>query len=138
LLMLVAVAAFNVVSNLMMTVQDKRSDIAILRTMGASRGSIRTIFILHGCFVGIVGIAIGILTGSLLAFWLGDIYRIVDDFLGLGLMDEYFIQYLPTRVLGSDLVVIAIVSFLICLLATIYPASRAAAANPIEALQYEG
>lgn len=138
LLMLVAVAAFNVVSNLMMTVQDKRSDIAILRTMGASQGSIRTIFIIHGCLVGIVGISIGILLGSLLAFWLGDIYKFVDEALGLGLMDEYFIQYLPTRVLASDLVVIAIVSFSICLLATIYPASRAAAANSIEALQYGG
>ncbi len=138
LLMLVAVAAFNVVSNLMMTVQDKRSDIAILRTMGASHGSIRRIFIFHGCFVGIVGITIGILIGSLLAFWLGDIYRFVDEGLGLGLMDEYFIQYLPTRILASDLVVVAVLSFLICFLATIYPASRAAASNPIEALQYEG
>jgi lipoprotein-releasing system permease protein len=138
LLMLVAVAAFNVVSNLMMTVQDKRADIAILRTMGASQGSIRSIFIFHGCLVGIVGISIGILLGCLLAFWLGDIYRFVDGVLSLGLMDEYFIQYLPTKILASDLVVIAIVSFLICFLATIYPATRAAAANSIEALQYEG
>lgn len=138
LLMLVAVAAFNVVSNLMMTVQDKRADIAILRTMGASQGSIRSIFIFHGCLVGIVGISIGILLGCLLAFWLGDIYRFIDGVLNLGLMDEYFIQYLPTKILASDLVVIAIVSFLICFLATIYPATRAAAANSIEALQYEG
>ncbi len=138
LLMLVAVAAFNVVSNLMMTVQDKRSDIAILRTMGASPSSIRRIFILHGIFVGIIGITIGILLGSLVAIWLGDIYLFIDDKLGLGLMDEYFIQYLPTRVLMADLLVIAVVSFLICLVATIYPATRAAKANTIETLHYEG
>lgn len=138
LLMLVAVAAFNVVSNLMMTVQDKRSDIAIMRTMGASPGSIRRIFILHGIFVGVTGIGIGLVLGSVLAYWLSDIYFFIDNNLGLGLMDEYFIQYLPTKLLASDLFVIGIVSFLICLIATIYPASKAAAANPIEALQYEG
>ncbi len=138
LLMLVAVAAFNVVSNLMMTVQDKRSDIAILRTMGASPSSVRRIFILHGVFVGIIGITIGILLGSLVATWLGDIYLFFDARLGLGLMDEYFIQYLPTRVLATDLVVIAVVSFLICLVATIYPATRAATANTIETLHFEG
>ncbi|MCZ6502836.1 MAG: lipoprotein-releasing ABC transporter permease subunit [Gammaproteobacteria bacterium] len=138
LLMLVAVAAFNVVSNLMMTVQDKYPDIAILRTIGASPGSIRAIFIMHGCFVGIAGITIGIVLGTILANWLGDIYGFLDESFGLGIMDEYFIQYLPTRVLASDIVVVATVSFVICVVATIYPASRAAAANPVETLQYEG
>ena len=136
LMMLVAVAAFNVVSNLMMTVQDKHADIAILRTIGASPGAIRTIFIMHGSIVGVVGVSIGIILGTILATWLGEIYRFVDQSLGLGLMEEYFIQYLPTRVLATDIVVVGIVSFLICLLATIYPASRAAAANPVEALQH--
>jgi lipoprotein-releasing system permease protein len=136
LLMLVAVAAFNVVSNLMMTVQDKHSDIAILRTIGASPGAIRAIFILHGCIVGVVGVSIGIVLGAILATWLGEIYGFVDQLLGLGLMEEYFIQYLPTRVLLLDIVIVAAVSFLICLLATIYPASRAANASPVEALQH--
>jgi lipoprotein-releasing system permease protein len=136
LLMLVAVAAFNVVSNLMMTVQDKYADIAILRTIGASPGAIRTIFVLHGTIVGVVGVSIGIILGAIIATWLGEIYRFVDQSLGLGLMDEYFIQYLPTRVLATDIAVVGSVSFLICLLATIYPASKAAAANPVEALQH--
>ncbi|MBQ74676.1 MAG: lipoprotein-releasing system transmembrane subunit LolC [Gammaproteobacteria bacterium] len=138
LLLLVAVAAFNVVSNLMMTVQDKYSDIAILRTIGASPGSIRAIFIMHGCLVGVLGITIGLVLGALLANWLGDIYGFIDESFGLGIMDEYFIQYLPTRLLAGDIVVVATVSFAICLAATIYPASKAAAANPVEALQYEG
>ena len=138
LLILVAVAAFNVVSNLMMTVQDKYADIAILRTIGASPGSIRAVFIMHGCIVGTVGITIGIALGTLLATWLSDIYGFIDEGFGLGIMDEYFIQYLPTHVLASDIAVIAVVSFAICLAATIYPASRAAAANPVEALKYGG
>ncbi len=138
LLMLVAVAAFNVVSNLMMTVRDKQADIAILRTIGASPGAIRTVFIIHGFLVGVVGVSLGILIGTLTATWLGDLYASVDRFFGLGLMDEYFIQYLPTRVLGSDILVITMVSLMICLLATIYPASSAASTNPVEALQNEG
>jgi len=138
LLMLVAVAAFNVVSNLMMTVQDKHPDIAILRTIGASPASIRTIFIFHGCIVGVIGVSIGVILGAILATWLGEIYNFVDQALGLGLMEEYFIQYLPSRVLPMDILVVATVSFLICLLATLYPASRAAATNPVEALQHGG
>ena len=137
LLMLVAVAAFNVVSNLMMTVQDKSADIAILRTIGASPGSIMIIFIVHGCIVGITGITIGIILGAIVATWLGDIYEFIEERFGLGIMDEYFIQYLPTHLLASDIAVIALVSFGICLVATIYPASRAAAANPVEVLHYE-
>ncbi|MBQ61110.1 MAG: lipoprotein-releasing system transmembrane subunit LolC [Gammaproteobacteria bacterium] len=138
LLLLVAVAAFNVVSNLMMTVQDKYSDIAILRTIGASPGSIRAVFIMHGCLVGVLGITTGIVLGALLTNWLSEIYVLIDEAFGLGIMDEYFIQYLPTRLLAGDILIIAAVSFVICLLATIYPATKAAAANPVEALRYEG
>jgi lipoprotein-releasing system permease protein len=138
LLLLVAVAAFNVVSNLMMTVQDKYSDIAILRTIGASPGSIRAVFIMHGCLVGVLGITTVIVLGALLTNWLSEIYVLIDEAFGLGIMDEYFIQYLPTRLLAGDILIIAAVSFVICLLATIYPATKAAAANPVEALRYEG
>lgn len=137
LLMLVAVAAFNVVSNLVMTVDDKRSDIAILRTLGASPRSILGIFIMHGALVGVVGIAIGIGLGVLFATYLTELYQGIDAVLGLGLMDEYFIHYLPSQVLVADVVTVAFVSFIICLFATLYPAFKAANSHPVEALQYD-
>ncbi|MCB1691894.1 MAG: lipoprotein-releasing ABC transporter permease subunit [Pseudomonadales bacterium] len=137
LLMLVAVAAFNVVSNLVMTVNDKRGDIAILRTLGASPGSIMRIFIMHGVLVGAVGVVIGIMVGVVVSLYLGPIYTAVDNVLGLGLMDEYFIHYLPSRLLAGDVVVVGVVSLVICLLSTIYPAWKAATSHPVEALQYD-
>ncbi len=137
LLILVGVAAFNVVSNLMMVVQDKRADIAILRTIGASPTSVRTIFIVHGCIIGLVGVSTGIVSGVLLSHALGDIYGFLDAVFELGLMDEYFIQYLPVEVRFADMALVAMLSFTICVMATIYPASRAANASPAEALQYD-
>lgn len=137
LLMLVAVAAFNVVSNLVMTVDDKRGDIAVLRTLGASPGSVMSIFVMHGAMVGAIGVAAGIVLGILLALFLGDIYGAIDRWLGLGVMDEYFIHYLPSRVLTSDVVTVSVVSMGICLLATLYPAYKASTCHPVEALQYD-
>ena len=137
LLVLVAVAVFNVVSNLVMTVDDNRSEIAILRTMGASPGDLRWIFIMHGLMVGVVGLLIGLLMGLALTFSLGNIYEVLTQWFQLTLMQEYFIRYLPTEILIVDLAIISVVSLVISFLATIYPASRAAVANPVEALQYE-
>ena len=137
LLILVAVAVFNVVSNLVMTVDDNRAEIAILRTMGASPGDLRWIFILHGLMVGVVGLLIGLLMGLALTLSLGNIYAILTQWFQLTLMQEYFIRYLPTEILIQDLAIISAVSLVISFLATIYPASRAAVANPVEALQYE-
>ncbi|MEX0941752.1 MAG: lipoprotein-releasing ABC transporter permease subunit [Pseudomonadales bacterium] len=137
LLMLVAVAAFNVVSNLVMTVDDKRSDIAILRTLGASPRSILSIFIIHGALVGAVGVTIGLGVGVAAASYLTEIYQSIDSVFSLGLMDEYFIHYLPSEVLVTDVVTVAIVSFVICLAATLYPALKAANSHPVEALQYD-
>ena len=137
LLVLVAVAVFNVVSNLVMTVDDNRSEIAILRTMGASPGDLRWIFIMHGLMVGVVGLLIGLLMGLALTFSLGNIYEVLTQWFQLTLMQEYFIRYLPTEILIEDLAIISVVSLVISFLATIYPASRAAVANPVEALQYE-
>ncbi len=137
LLVLVAVAVFNVVSNLVMTVDDNRSEIAILRTMGASPGDLRWIFILHGLMVGVVGLLIGLLMGLALTLSLGNIYAVLTQWFQLTLMQEYFIRYLPTEILIEDLAIISAVSLVISFLATIYPASRAAVANPVEALQYE-
>ena len=137
LLVLVAVAVFNVVSNLVMTVDDNRSEIAILRTMGASPGDLRWIFILHGLMVGVVGLLIGLLLGLALTLSLDNIYAVLTQWFQLTLMQEYFIRYLPTEILIEDLAIISAVSLVISFLATIYPASRAAVANPVEALQYE-
>jgi lipoprotein-releasing system permease protein len=137
LFVLVAVAVFNVVSNLVMTVDDNRSEIAILRTMGASPGDLRWIFIMHGLMVGVVGLLLGLLMGLALTLSLGNIYAILTDWFQLTLMQEYFIRYLPTQILVEDLAIISVVSLVISFLATIYPASRAAVANPVEALQYE-
>jgi len=137
LLMLIAVAAFNVISNLVMTVDDRRGDIAILRTVGASPRAIMAIFLIHGTLIGAVGVTAGLALGSAASWWLGDIYGAFDALAGTGLMDEYFIQYLPSELRASDLVMVAVVSIVICLLATLYPAWRAAVSHPVEALSHD-
>ena len=137
LMILVAVAAFNVVSNLVMTVDDNKGEIAILKTMGASTSDMRLIFILHGMMVCVTGLAMGLSLGLLLTACLESFYAGVSEFFGLNLMSEYFIRYLPVEVQVEDILMIIGVSLFICLLATIYPATRAANANPVEVLAYD-
>ncbi len=137
LMMLIAVAAFNVVSNLIMTVDEKKSDIAILRTMGASPGAIMLVFVIHGALIGALGIGAGIVLGSVIALRIGDLFPLLERMLGTGLMEEYFIQYLPSQLLLSDVLLVGGISLLICLVATLYPAWRASVAHPVEALQYD-
>ncbi|MDG2071677.1 MAG: lipoprotein-releasing ABC transporter permease subunit [Pseudomonadales bacterium] len=137
LMLLIAVAAFNLVSNLIMIVNEKVGDIAIIRTIGASSNAVRLIFVIHGLLVGAAGIMFGLLLGCAISLVLGDVVGWFDRVLGLGVMDEYFIQYLPVDIRLNDMALIAGSSFMVCLLATIYPASKAAKANPVEALQYE-
>ena len=137
LMILVAVAAFNVVSNLVMTVEDNRSEIAILKTMGASPWDLRIVFICHGMIVCIMGLLLGLGLGVLLTASLGFLYSGLTELFGLNLMSEYFIRYLPTEIQMNDLLNIGGVSLVICFLATIYPASKAAKANPVEILAYE-
>ena len=137
LLMLVAVAAFNIVSNLVLIVNDRRADIAILRTMGASGNEILQVFLYQGLMIGAAGVVAGLLIGSLFAYYITELYRMLDGALNLGLMDEYFIHYLPSQILPADLILIGFVSMLICFCATLYPAFVAARTLPAEALRYE-
>ncbi len=137
LIILVAVAAFNLVSNLVMTLIDTRAGIAILRTLGAAPSDIQLIFLVHGLAVGCIGILLGLLIGVLLTLSLSGIYAAISELFSLNLMSEYFIRYLPTEIMLNDLFYISALSLMICLVATVYPAARAAAVVPVEVLQHE-
>jgi lipoprotein-releasing system permease protein len=139
LFLIVAVAAFNIVSTLIMAVTDKESDIAILRTLGASPRSIMSIFIIHGSIIGVVGLVMGVAGGLALAFNLETAIPALERALGVQLWTKevYYISELPSQVQWSDVIVIASVSFVLTLLATLYPSWRAARINPAEALRYE-
>ena len=139
LLLIVAVAAFNIISTLVMMVSDKQSDIAVLRTLGASPSSILKIFIIQGTIIGFVGIVIGVITGVWLATNIETIVPAIESMLGHKFLsaDVYYISDLPSDMHWNDVVTISIVAFVLCLLATIYPAFRAAKIQPAVALRYE-
>ena len=139
LLLIVAVAAFNIVSTLVMAVTDKQSDIAILRTLGTKPSSIMTIFIIQGAFIGVLGTLIGVGSGVLLALNLETVVPIIERLAGVDMFpaDVYYINQLPSKLVWGDVGVIAGISLLISLLATLYPSWRASRINPAEALRYE-
>lgn len=139
LLSVVAVAAFNIVSTLVMSVAEKRRDIAVLRTMGARAGGVMAIFVAHGLGIAAVGISLGALIGVLLAYNISPITVFVENLLGVKLFDPsvYFISELPSVLLWSDVGLVIIASLLLSLLATLYPAWRAASVAPAEVLRYE-
>lgn len=139
LLLIVAVAAFNIVSTLVMAVTDKQSDIAILRTLGAKPGSIMKIFMVQGSFIGVFGTLLGVVSGVLLALNVETVVPIIERSLGMDLFpaDVYYISNLPSKLDWRDVGVIAAVSLGLSLLATIYPSWRASRINPAEALRYE-
>jgi lipoprotein-releasing system permease protein len=139
LLLIVAVAAFNIVSTLIMVVTDKESDIAILRTLGASPTSVMTVFIVQGVIVGVIGLALGVAGGLALAWNLDVVIPALETVLGIELWNKqvYFISHLPAEVQWPDVIVIAGISFLLTLVATLYPSWRASRLNPAEALRYE-
>ena len=139
LFLIITVAAFNIISALVMIVTDKQADIAILKTMGASSSLVMAIFIIQGFIVGIVGTFVGTILGllgatnlSYMIAWIEQVFSI--QFLSA---DTYFISYLPSKVLFGDVILIVSVALVISLLATIYPAYRAAKVNPVQALRYE-
>ena len=137
LLLIVAVAAFNIVSSLVMVVTDKKADIAILRTLGASPQTITRIFMVQGAVIGLVGTIGGVLLGMTIALNISDFMTWVEKVTGMSLFDAYFVNYLPSELNWVDVLWVSITSGVMSFLATIYPARRAAQVQPAEALRYE-
>ncbi|MBL0029165.1 MAG: lipoprotein-releasing ABC transporter permease subunit [Rhodanobacteraceae bacterium] len=137
--LIVAVAAFNLVSSLVMLVTDKQSDIAILRTLGLSPRSVMGVFVVQGTIIGLVGIALGTIGGVLLADNVTRVMRFLESIFGFELMpaDIYYISDLPSDLRWDDVGSIVGLAFVLCLIATLYPAWRAARTHPVEALRYE-
>ena len=139
LTLIVAVAAFNIVSAQVMAVTDKRADIAILRTLGAAPSSVMAIFIIQGALIGIIGTLIGVVGGVLLALNVETVVPAIEHALHIQFLDKsvYYISDLPSDLQIPDVVTIAIIALVLALLATLYPSFRAARVNPAEALRYE-
>ncbi|AOS80303.1 MULTISPECIES: lipoprotein-releasing ABC transporter permease subunit [Hydrogenophaga] len=139
LTLIVAVAAFNLVSTLVMTVTDKRADIAILRTLGASPRSIMGIFVVQGAAVGVIGTGLGLLLGLGVAFNIDTIVPALERLLGASFLpqDIYLISRMPSDPQQGDIVPVAVISLVLAFLATLYPSWRASRVNPAEALRYE-
>ncbi len=139
LTLIVAVAAFNLVSTLVMVVTDKQADIAILRTLGASPGSIMKIFMLQGALSGVIGTLSGVAGGVLVALNLDVIVPAIERLIGTQILSSevYMIDYLPSDVQLADVATITVISLLLAFVATLYPSWRAARTQPAEALRYE-
>jgi lipoprotein-releasing system permease protein len=139
LLLIVAVAAFNIVSTLVMAVTDKQPDIAILRTLGASPGGIMKIFVVQGALIGVIGTLIGVVGGVALALNIDVVVPFLERLFSIQFLSRevYYITELPSDLQSGDVVAIGLVSLLLSLLATLYPSWRAARVNPAEALRYE-
>ncbi len=137
--LIVAVAAFNIVSTMVMAVTDKRADIAILRTLGATPASIMRIFIVQGVIIGLVGSVLGVAGGILLTLNIDTVVPFIEKLVGMHFLSKevYFITELPSDLQCNDVLIVAGFSFLISLLATIYPSWRASKVQPAEALRYE-
>jgi len=137
--LIVLVAAFNIVSTLVMAVTDKQADIAILRTLGASPASIMKIFMVQGVLIGLVGMGLGVIGGVLIALNIGTLIPFIEHLFGIQFLSKefYYISELPSDLQASDVITVASMSFLISLFATLYPSWRAAQTQPAEALRYE-
>jgi lipoprotein-releasing system permease protein len=130
LLLMILVGAFNIVATLVMVVMEKRKDIAILRSMGATRQSIRKIFLFKGCFIGVVGTVLGVLLGLLVCAFIAQYEFALPE-------GMFLISTVPVRVYWSNFLLVAVASFIVCLLASIYPSRQAAKLDPVEIIRYE-
>lgn len=139
LTLIVAVAAFNLISTLVMTVQDKRADIAILRTLGASPVSIMKIFVVQGALVGVIGTFLGLALGLLVAFNIDVIVPFLEQVFRASFLprDVYLISQMPSDPQWADIAPVALISLILAFAATLYPSWRASRVNPAEALRYE-
>ncbi|WP_370293684.1 lipoprotein-releasing ABC transporter permease subunit [Thalassolituus sp.] len=139
LLIIVAVAAFNIISTLVMVVTDKQSDIAILRTMGASPRTVMAIFMVQGLSIGVVGVVLGTLLGIAGALTISELVAAVERLFNFQILsaDVYFISYLPSELQWLDVMIVVSASLTISFLATLYPSYRASRVQPAEALRYE-
>ncbi len=139
LALIIAVAAFNIVSAMVMVVTEKQSDIAILRTLGATPASIMKIFMVQGAWIGVIGTILGLAGGILLALNVDRVVKLVEGVFSTRILSPeiYFISDFPSEIQSADVMVVAIVSFAMALLATLYPSYRASRTKPAEALRYE-
>lgn len=139
LMLIVAVAAFNLLSSLVMAVKDKQADIAILRTLGATPREIARIFLVQGSLIGFVGTLLGVGFGALIAYNIGVIVPFIENVLGIEFLPQqiYFISQLPSNPQLLDISIVAIASLLLSLLATLYPSWRAARLQPARVLRYD-
>lgn len=139
LMLIVSVAAFNIISTLVMVVADKRADIAVLRTMGASPGAILGIFVLQGALIGVIGVAAGAAAGVLLALNVEALVARIESFFDTDFLpsDVYYISTLPADLHWQDVAAITLAALILCLAATLYPALRAARLHPARVLRHE-
>jgi lipoprotein-releasing system permease protein len=139
LLLIIAVAAFNLVATLMMVVKEKQADIAILRTMGATPSLILRIFLVQGTVIGFLGTLMGVVLGLLLAHYANDLVMWIQAFFHVQLIPAsvYFVDYLPSKILLSDVMHVVLIAMSLSILAAWYPAWRAFKTQPAEALRYD-
>jgi len=137
--LIVLVAAFNIVSTLVMAVTDKQADIAILRTLGVSPAGIMKIFMVQGVLIGFIGLGLGVLGGIIISVNIGTIVPFIEHMFGVQFLSKefYYISELPSDLQAADVITVSSMSFLISLFATLYPSWRAAKTQPAEALRYE-
>jgi lipoprotein-releasing system permease protein len=137
--LIIAVAAFNIISMLVMVVTDKQADIAILKTMGARDGTVMRIFMIQGSVIGVVGTLLGVVGGIALALNIGAVVPFLEQLFGFSLFpsDIYYITELPSDLQSADVVKFALMSLAMSLISTVYPSWRAARTHPAEALSYE-